>query len=418
MLLFMQPFPMGGNRPVIWWLFEAGFLLLAAWIAWRRPGRLERLAASDDALRWLWPALLAWWFAQLAFGLFGPGLALDANGLAQETLKGLAWIAAGFSAFLLLRGNADHRRFALLLVALGGAQALLGLVTYNNHRMGIWGGEAQYFFAATGSYPNYNHFAGLLELCLPFGVVLSVALAREGRLWLSFTGLATLTATLAMAIALPMSGSRAGVAAFCLAALLAAPLAARGRRRADAVSRRRLWLTLGAGTAVVAVGLLSSDLLYRFATRGGHSIRPILWGDLLGALRAHPWLGNGPGTFVDLAPLYKSWLLPMRDYHYAHNDYLHWMIENGVPLALLLFAIVGAAWARLARYVARGEHDAERRLHALACLWALLALALHGLFDFNFHIPANAALYMAILGVGASIAFGWRRSRRRRASAR
>ncbi len=413
-LLFAQPFPLGGNRPVVWWLFEAGFLVLAAWIAWSRPGRLARLGASADWLRWLWPALFAWLGLQTLFGWLGPGAGLDPNGLLRETLKGLAWIGAGAAAFFLLRSKDELQHFALLLVALGGIEALFGLLTYNNRSMGIWGGEAQYFHAATGSYPNYNHFAGLLELCLPFGMVTVIRLARAGRLLISFTGLATLVATVMMAIALPMSGSRAGVAAAVVAALLVLPVALRGR--ATPATKRpgwRLWLLFGVVVAVVLGGLLSSDLLYRFATRGGHSIRPILWGDLLGAVRAHPWLGNGAGTLADLSPLYKSWLLPMRDYRYAHNDYLHWMIESGVPLALLLFAIVGAVIARLTRYVGQRAHHAERRLHALACLWALLAMGLHGLFDFNFHIPANAALFMAILGVGASILFGWRPARRR-----
>ncbi len=419
-LLFVMPFPLGANRPAIWWLFEMAFMLLAAWIPLRRVELMRRVAASGDAFRWLLPACILWLVLQLALGLFAPGVDLNPNALVEAELLALTGFCVLFVSFMLFRSSDDIRYFAWMLIVLGGAQALIGLLTYNDLSLGIWGGRPDYFFAAKGTYPNYNHFAGLLEMCLPFGVVTLVRQFVDGRLFISFRGLASIAAVLLMLAALVMSGSRAGVMAFFVASALVAPLLARAyRQRHAARAGGRRWLVL-AGVVVLlslAVALFQGDLLYRLATRGSNSIRPALWGDMIVAFHQHPWLGNGAGVFADIAPMYKSWLLSVLDFRYAHNDYLSWLIENGLPMTLLLLLIVGYPVWRLVRYLWRGGQPLARWLYGVAALWALLGLGIHGGLDFNFHIPANAALFMAILGIGMSLSHTWRkapRGRRRR----
>ncbi len=420
-LLFVMPFPLGANRPAIWWLFELAFMLLAAWIPLRRVELMRRVAASGDAFRWLLPACVLWLVSQVVLGLFAPGADLNPNALVDAELLALTGFCVMFVSFMLFRSSDDIRSFSWMLILLGGAQAIIGLLTYNDLSLGIWGGRSDDFFAAKGTYPNYNHFAGLLEMCLPFGVMAIARQFVDGRLFISFRGLASIAAVLLMLAALVMSGSRAGVLAFFVASGMILPLlirAYRQRRSGEAGGRR--WLALAGAVVLVSlvVALFQGDLLYRLATRGSNSIRPALWGDMSVAFHQHPWLGNGAGVFGDIAPLYKTWMLSMLDFRHAHNDYLSWLIENGLPMTLLLLSIVGYPVWRLARYVWRGEQSLARWLHGVAALWALLGLGIHAVFDFNFHIPANAALFMAILGIGMSLSHTWRKAsggRRRRA---
>ncbi len=420
-LLFAMPFPLGANRPAIWWFFELALILLAAWIPLRRMELLQRVMASGDAFRWLLPACLLWLVLQIVLGLFAPGVNLNRNALVGAELLALTGFCVLFVSFMLFRSSDDMRAFAWMLVVLGGAQAVIGLLTYNDLSLGIWGGRSDGFFTAKGTYPNYNHFAGLLEMCLPFSVVTLVRQFVDGRLFISFRGLASIAAVLLMLVALVLSGSRAGVMAFFVASGMVIPLWVRAyRQRHSAKTGGRRWLFLAGAVVSISllVALFQGDLLYRLATRGSNSIRPALWGDMIAAFHRHPWLGNGAGVFGDIAPLYKSWLLSMLDFRYAHNDYLSWLIENGLPMTLLLLLIVAYPAWRLARYLWRGEQSIARWLYGVAALWALFGLGIHAVFDFNFHIPANAALFMAILGIGMSLSHGWRkapRGRRRRA---
>jgi O-antigen ligase len=100
----------------------------------------------------------------------------------------------------------------------------------------------------------------------------------------------------------------------------------------------------------------------------------------LRAVRADPVLGVGQ-RHLDL-----SWIGPdgsIAVARYAHNEYLQVLAELGiVGLGLLLGVLVVAG-----RAVARG-----REVTATPEMWAgvtaaLVALAVHGVFDFGWHVP-------------------------------
>jgi O-antigen ligase len=107
--------------------------------------------------------------------------------------------------------------------------------------------------------------------------------------------------------------------------------------------------------------------------------------------------GSGLGTFADVFRRYQSDRLTGFVDH-AHNDYAEAFLELGVAgvAAILLLAIAYVArWRELAR---------ARRSRSLGFLQisaglGMLAVMLHGVFDFNFHIPANAIYFSFLAAV-------------------
>lgn len=86
----------------------------------------------------------------------------------------------------------------------------------------------------------------------------------------------------------------------------------------------------------------------------------------------------------------------------AHNSYLENAFEFGLPAAALLFfslAVVG--WRLHAGVRTRKRHQGTPAF-ALACF---AAAAAHSLVDFSLQIPAIAALFAAILGIGWAQSF-------------
>jgi O-antigen ligase len=99
--------------------------------------------------------------------------------------------------------------------------------------------------------------------------------------------------------------------------------------------------------------------------------------------------------------MYDSGDVGFTYYKYAHNDYLHFATEFGLPgLAMLAAIVLLSLWQAARAQLER--HD--RMLRGLGCvvLMALVALLIHTAVDFNLQIPANAATFIAILAMAWS----------------
>lgn len=105
----------------------------------------------------------------------------------------------------------------------------------------------------------------------------------------------------------------------------------------------------------------------------GSSRWPI-WRATWALIQEAPWLGHGPGTFFQA---YAAYRLPTDGTagFFAHNDYLQYLAERGLPGLLLLLALAaGCAWLYM-----RGLRDR-------APVAALAGAAVHTLFSYNLHI--------------------------------
>jgi O-antigen ligase len=294
------------------------------------------------------------------------------------------------------------------IVAIGALEAGLGLCQY------FGGTEEQ---VRWGTYVNHNHYAGFLEMALPFAVVYPVALLRRAR----SRGHSPLAPALAACGVWALAGlmfagivhsfSRMGFLATLFSLFVMGTLAF-GTRQLSwvASSRKRQGGAVGLVAALVLAGFVflpPDRLILRFAqlvstdpTGGG---RAQLWAETIPLIRAYPVFGCGLGGYETAFMRFKV-SGPLLTDDFAHNDYLQLLAELGVVGfaigATLAFSVVRIAVRRALR-----SADPEARYFAVACAGALAAILLHSLADFNLYIPANAMLLAWIAGMTAGLRF-------------
>jgi O-antigen ligase len=81
----------------------------------------------------------------------------------------------------------------------------------------------------------------------------------------------------------------------------------------------------------------------------------------------------------------------------AHSSYLENLWEMGLPAALAFYAAL--TW--VAVVILRGAVTRQRnRVFSVVALACIVAGALHSLVDFSLQMPATAAMFAFLLGVG------------------
>lgn len=290
-----------------------------------------------------------------------------------------------------------RRRLAWTIVVTGAALtfvALLQSASRHPHRLyGIW--EVDQDWAVFGPYLNRHHFAGFLEMAIPVGLGLAIesvqaALALESRRgWWRALGDPAGSAAL----------RRIALALFLIAGLLASQ--SRGGFVAFAVSipvllfllRQRLAATLVV-TVPAVIAFLTVDLsvmIGRFETASLQHSRLSVWADMLRLVPHFPWLGAGLDAFGPAFRPYQT-LPRMEWWAQAHNDYLQCLFDLGILGALLLVLAAMAVVRAALRQAGTGPL-------AAGIAAAVAASAVHALVDFNWQIPANAATFVALVGL-------------------
>jgi len=425
----------GGVRPTAYVLMEAGVVAAAVLCFWRGWQRIPRLAVLVLAvvvgvpllqLVPLPPGLTAMvspnrgLFAAQLLSPFSPppaylALSLNPHATQVAVLKLIAYALAFLVGYkLAARGRGSILLRTLVIVGL--FEACYGLVQY----LAGW----QYIFTyrkvfgtgdATGTYINRNHFAGLLEMVLPF--VLAGALFRRpqraelgvkrkllaaissessSRLLSQAMGFAVLC------LALVFSRSRMGIAAGVSGLLLVGGLHILRRRRRSAVALLLVLLLIPACYAAW-VGLEAVTSRFEILGHAGamEQDRLPIWRDSLRAIGDFKWLGTGLGTYEWAVGHYQTGFLDYR-YEHAHSDYLEFAAEIGIPAAALLFAGLWALVVRAARTAIRSNRRSAAIL-AAGSAGALAAILLHAVTDFNLQIPANALLFCWVAGTASGV---------------
>jgi hypothetical protein len=327
------------------------------------------------------------------------------------TLERAFWYAALLLTFLLVyRRTAHEPRAAIYRATLFGSFVTLAIVGILNHMTApdrlLWIRTAPESTRPFGPYVNPDHFAGVMELGVP---------------WLLGYGLMTLArrgapARLRAGHVLALTGGGVGIAAAFLAAsktaaltigvssaVLIAIAAWRGR------GRMRWGLVAGSAACVLLLGAIafSGPLRgrledFRAAHEGGLSTndRNIVWTVGLGMAKDYALTGSGFGAFREVIPAY----LPRGDsglWLQLHNDYLEMVLAGGL-VAVTLVAWLAAVFASRVVRAVRAESADGRLLPSLGLAMGLVALALHEIVDFNLQIPANALLFVVLAAMSVS----------------
>lgn len=459
-LLVFAPLYWGGNRPLPLLFMELAALTLLVglvgrlpvdWQPLSRPARifltllfLLPLAQLLLAPMTVWASLPGRAFYAGALRLVGDGGAgLDWRAMSLiPAATEAAWLALlpPLAVFLVAIHLSGPRVLVLALVFLGIAtgEALLGLIQYGDGPNSLFRfGNTLMGDAASGTYTNRNHLAGLLEMALPVALALLAATVGHGmppyssrgrggrkrtfRQWLARFSVArinqaTLFGAVALAILLGLifTRSRAGVSLAMLAILLCTALFATRLGGRNAYGLMGTFTAVGIGLAsLIGLAPIWSRFAYSDPIEDG---RWKIFDATVQAIGEFFPLGSGAGTFVDVLRRFHPVDFPGVTINRAHNDYLEWLLEFGLLAALLIAAWLVFYFRQWGRVWTRGDWTPFRFVQAGAGI-GLLLMMLHTLVDFNLRIPANA-VFAALLA--AAFFHRWpdqeeeRQTRRRR----
>jgi O-antigen ligase len=293
------------------------------------------------------------------------GISIDPQRSLEAALQWTLNCAAFSLALALTEDRVVRRRFLT-------AQVLFALL------IGVACVIALFTTGQLGPFAYYNQFAAFLEPALAIAIAASIWDHRRPLLWILVAA-----ALFACVVA---GGSRSG-SILCLALLLLLPLIAfvRGRMRTRTLARVAI---LGLASATVLVAVVGWEKIWeRLQEPHPYALRANLVRSSLAMVRDHPLTGFGLGAWSSAYPAYARYD-DGTFVNQAHNEWVQWAAEGGVPFFLLM--LIAIVW--LAR-------PAWRSLWGLG----LMAVFVHALIDYPFEQrPALAAYFFALAGALAA----------------
>ena len=385
-VLFFAILAFGAVNEWSTFVFEAGaVILLLAWTGQKVFSGELKLAGSPLYL----PALCF-------FGLLVAQLTLHTSAYPYATkYELLQYIAYGI--FLLIATECiqqedARQKFGFVLIAFGAGYAFYAMAQeLTSSGKFFWLYTPRFHGSIYGSYVNHDHYAGLMEMLVPFPLVVAMGRMVKGaqRVLVGFCAVF-------MATTIVLSGSRGGMISFAFEIFAFAALTLYQKRNPRialatfglCISVLGFLLFLGKGKVLGRLGELGPDMRFKI-TR-----------DCLRIFAHKPVLGWGLGTFPTIYPSFRSFYTNLF-VNEAHNDYAQLLVETGlIGFGLMLWFVF-----RLYRTGFPTSRRWEFKWDAAVSLAALLgctAMLLHSLVDFNLHVPANAAVFYVLCAMAAA----------------
>jgi putative inorganic carbon (HCO3(-)) transporter len=446
LVLAWAPIPLGSNRVWAWSLLEAAVYLLVAAIVFITVigGRQFVNQSILNRNRWI----IALFGAHLAYLLI-QCLPMPIELLALINPVKASWFQypalvsspayASLSAsnhhsmvefykqltYVLMLGmtlclvDTKKRLFTTLSVMIGVSliEAVYGIsARLMGDSFGLWrptDGDL-----AGGTFVNKNHFAANLSLSIGLSIGLCLYFLRvvesfssRGKLRGLFLRTSNLVLTpigftfgglLVLMSGMLLSQSRGALVALCLTimAFLAVGMMLHGRKSGAVKILPYIFLIALLASFWLGLGNVFSsfaDVLTGDTSRWTH------WQQTWTMFSQHWFAGVGNGAYQYVFTQFKGGDYTHYLIDYAHNDHLQIFAEQGLAGATLWYAALLLCCVRLLRAY-RTQRGSERyQCVLLGCLISLGAFFLHGLVDFNFHIPANALWFYTVLGLGLSL---------------
>ncbi|MGH8507086.1 MAG: O-antigen ligase family protein [Stenotrophobium sp.] len=450
LLLLWLPLPWGSNRP--WAEAVFGILVGLLGVAYLLTQIFARGDAAFSPQTYVWPLLL-WlvWLVWVALQMVPMDFArLQALSPAAarfyasafpvshaqlfwplSVFPNLTWhrwlLSLGyFSLYVLTLGLArDRNRLQTLantLVMSALFQAVYGgVMVLSRVEYGFFEHKTAYLGLATGTFVNRNHLAGYLELgaAIALGLILAdLRVAdlgnwkKRARYFLQFlfsTRLRIRVVLAVIVVGLVLTRSRGGNLAFFGALVVAAPIYIFLKERRLFLKSLVLFISLLAVDVWIVSGWFGLDKVVTRVeqTHTETEVRSYAFAAYPALIEKYKQTGSGLGTFATVfAPAQpaNSWGY----FDHAHNDYAEFLIETGVPGALILLVLVGITSLHALRVILR-RNDRLRVGMCFAFLMGTAELAAHSFTDFNLQIPANAATYVVMMAMAAACAQQGRR---------
>ncbi|TKB44657.1 O-antigen ligase family protein [Thalassotalea mangrovi] len=451
LLIFWLPVPLGSNRPWAWaileiwsfglvmlWLLSSNwqqiktrlapyrFFLLALTIftAWQGlqciplpQGLLAVLSNTSlhlqlQAASVEQPDVVNAWFT----------LSLDANQTLIMFVKSCAYLGLACLIFWHIDSLLKLRQLLAVMILAGLLQAVYGTYSLFTDPEFSWFFSTKTNENATGSFVYRNHFANFIVLTasLVLGWLLAMILksARNSsrqRFFQQFlsgyvSGKFTLRLILAcMVIALVLSHSRMGNSAFFISLTLTLCVCVFIYRKKNPALKRSIVILLFSVLAIDALILGSWFGIEKVKQRIENTSlvtesRDNVAIDSIDLVLDFPLTGAGAGAFYTVYPSVQQQGVN-GFYDHAHNDYLQFVIEYGVPASALMAAIVWLSlWYGLQAALYRKRSFIQGV--ALGSGMAIFAMLIHISVDFNLQSPSNTVYFIIVLCIAWIVRFG------------
>jgi O-antigen ligase len=307
----------------------------------------------------------------------------------------LQWLAYGgffLTASEFSGSSSARKRLAIGIAVFGTLYATFAMIQGLIAPPDLLYGIVKTHGTGFGSYINRNHYAGLMEMLIPFGLVITTSrsVAPSVRLLSSF-------GSLMMLASIFVSGSRGGIVAVVVALIFFVWHYWRHERTSTAVRT----LLAAAVLSSVFIGFFSYErLANRSVMEATDTIRMQIARDSVHLVAQHPLWGSGLGTFTAVYPQARTF--PTNLYvNAAHNDYVQLAVETGLIGLLCAAAFLFLLFRNAFQRIRRARQDWFSAV-TLAALVGCIAMLVHSLFDFNFEIPANATTFAFLAGLASA----------------
>lgn len=438
--LFWLPLSLGANRPWAWALMQMSFFFIGSILLIVNASLLPKLYSQYKLLVAVWMTFLVWQLINivpLPFFLLEAlrpervqfllndniqhlgdirsqwlSLSFDVGQSKVTFFKSLAYCFLFFIALTLINTGKRLSYTLMVISAAGVFQAIYGSLEVLSGLKYSLIFKLPISHIATGSFVYKNHYANFLLLCLSAAIGYMIAslrvhsgssprerLRRILRFWLSNKVLFRI-GIIIMVIALVMSRSRMGNSAFFIAMTVTATLGLIYFK-----PRPKSYVALFISMLVIDVLIVSSlfglkQVQQRIEqTNLTQESRDEVITDALPLLSQYGIIGTGGGTFYTVYPQVQSESI-QHFYDHAHNEYLQFAIEFGMVGAALLATLV-LLCAKNAMSAIRNRRHPLPRGTAFAAVMAVIGMALHSTVDFPLQAPANTAIFIVLLALGA-----------------
>ncbi|MBT3137049.1 O-antigen ligase family protein [Alteromonas sp. ALT199] len=438
--LFWLPLSLGANRPWAWALMQMSVFFLGGILLLTHESLLSKLYNQYKLLVIVWLVFLTWQLINivpLPFSLVEAlrperiNFLLNENAQSMESLssqwlplsfdvgqsdviffKSLAYCFLFFITLTLVNTGKRLRYILIVVSAAGVFQAIYGSLEVLSGLQYSLVFKLPVSHIATGSFVYKNHYANFLLLCLSAAIGYMIAslrvrsgssprerLRRIVRFWLSNKVLFRI-GIIIMVIALVMSRSRMGNSAFFIAMTITATLGLIYFK-----PRQKSYVVLFISMLVIDILIVSSlfglkQVQQRIEqTNLTQESRDEVVTDALPLLSQYGVIGTGGGTFYTVYPQVQSESI-QHFYDHAHNEYLQFAIEFGIVGAAIIAMLV-LLCAKSALSAMQNRRHPLPRGTAFAAVMAVIGMALHSTVDFPLQAPANTAIFIILLALGA-----------------
>ncbi|MDY7096624.1 MAG: O-antigen ligase family protein [Pseudomonadota bacterium] len=253
-----------------------------------------------------------------------------------------------------------------------------------------------------GLFANRNHMAALLVASLPLFMFV-IARAKGPRANLIRTAASGLGAFVVMMSL--STGSRAGMG-LTVIALAACALIWRSRPQRPTAkkrtSRNQAWVPYAiggfgiaflAGFALLITQTTGFERLLSAGSGEVEEFRFTVWRTIVEFAPSYMPLGSGIGSFIEIFKVHEpDEMLAQSYWNHAHNDWLEWAMEGGLPAIVLMVAAIAGWLLRSRELLANSQSGRIEVQLGLAGAIILFILGAWSLVDYPLRTPALASL--------------------------